>query len=173
MLSKVKIVSGQRKVYNKRGVSIVIDRIIQLMLLLSLLMLIFVIAFLLLAIGVVVPGFLDELFLLGLLIFFVQWVWNHRDASGNENFFVREMRKIYLAALTKEIRGKLVDYRADRGFFVLQSGTRAYRFPILSLAEYDRTRLLHWLEENDDVLMIVYIHVLTRNMSHYEFPLQN
>ena len=149
----------------------IIDRIIQLMLLLSVFLLFLVIGFLLVAIGAVVPGFLDELFLLGLIILFLQWLWQYRDASGRENFFVREFRKIYLSALTKEIRGKVIDFRGDRGFFVLQSGTRAYRFPIKSLSESDRSLLHSWLDEGEDVLMIVYLNLLTRQMSHYEFPL--
>lgn len=149
----------------------IIDRIIQLMLLVSVILLFLVIGFLLVAIGAVVPGFLDELFVIGLLILFVQWLWQYRDASGRENFFVREFRKIYLVALTKEIRGKVIDYRSDRGFFVLQSGTRAYRFALNALKETDRNLLESWLDDGEDVLMIVYLNLLTRKMSHYEFPL--
>lgn len=149
----------------------IMDRIIQLMLLLSVILLLLVTGFLLIAIGAVVPGFLDELFILGLIILFLQWLWHYRDASGRENFFVREIRKIYLSALTKEIRGKVIDFRGDRGFFVLQSGTKAYRFPIKSLSEPDRSLLHSWIAEDEEVLMIVYLNLLTRQLSHYEFPL--
>ena len=151
----------------------ILDRIVQFMLFLSLVLLLLATGFLLLAFGAVIPGFLDELFILGLLILAIQWLFQYRDASGKENFFVREFRKIYLAAVTKELRGRVIDCRHDRGYFVIQDNTRAYRFPLKSLSEQDRMLLDDLLDEEDEVLIIINIHLLTRSISHYEFPQKN
>ncbi|HZW48984.1 MAG TPA: hypothetical protein VFF80_02455 [Bacillota bacterium] len=144
------------------------DRILKVLLIIAGVVFILIGIVLLMGVGMFIPGFLDELFFLGLFLVVGNWLIAYRDASGKENFIVRELRKILLAVFCQEVIGQVVEIRDFDAAFILKNQRNTYRFPMNIIKEKDRSYFDDWLSGGPEVNLKVYINFLTRQVSYYE-----
>lgn len=146
----------------------IFDRILKVLLIIAGVVFILTGMALLVGVGMFIPGFLDELFFLGLFLFVGSWLIAYRDATGRENFIVREIRKILLAVFCQEVIGQVVEIRGYEAAFILKNQRNTYRFPMRIIKEKDRCYFDDWLSGGPEVNLKVYINFLTRQVSYYE-----
>ncbi len=144
------------------------DRILKILLIIAGVIFILTGIVLMVGVGMFIPGFLDELFVLGLFLLVGSWLVAYRDASGKENFIVREIRKIALGIFCQEVVGQVVEIRDYDASFILKDQRNSYRFPMSVIKEKDRCYLDDWLSGGPEVRLKVYINFITRQVTYYE-----
>ncbi|MCE5195601.1 MAG: hypothetical protein LLG09_00470 [Negativicutes bacterium] len=144
------------------------DRILKILLIIAGVVFILLGIVLLVGVGMFIPGFLDELFLLGLFLLVGNWLVNYRDASGKENFIVRELRKIALGVFCQEVVGQVVEIRDYDASFILKDQKNTYRFPLSVIKEKDRRYFDDWLGGGPEVRLKIYINFISRQVTYYE-----